>query len=155
MSALNCPRCGGPLESPGDFTACQQCPDCGGTLVDQSSLPRLLDAIVAGTSGELEWEEPASDATDRGINLCCPNCGAPMRYYNFLQQTEVQIDECLPCKLVWADALELQAIAVLRARANTAKTKLFLQRNNDCQRDEEDAQQMRQLIRRIIRSRLQ
>ena len=101
----NCPSCGSELrtmkQEGGLFFVCDQ---CGGRA---ATIPQIQRAIGGSLVTQLLHEiNGASTVSSRK----CPFCALPMRAFRNLE-TELILDACKACSVVWFDATEFEQAA--------------------------------------------
>ncbi len=93
--ALNCPKCGAPLDPNSEIvpgTTVHVCSGCYGSFYRKSELAVPLDL----------YEPKAS-------KLSCPDCGKPMET-GTVYEGRIELDRCKACGAFWFDAGEVDAL---------------------------------------------
>jgi len=123
MSNLQCPRCETPLivEQVEDVEI-EMCPTCHGVLVENRELTDILqkELPVLVNEGESIIDRKEIKLIKQSETRC-PRCQQPMREFNYgykkeddYASTDIVINSCLPCKTVWLDSGEINAIRFAR-----------------------------------------
>lgn len=115
---MECPRCGGPLAARSfGSIALDGCARCGGVWFDCDELKRLTRDPEAGLmSVERAFAPALSAVLERGA-MRCPRCADPLEPFRFEHTPEVGLDVCRPCRGIWLDDGEMEAISRRVARA--------------------------------------
>jgi Zn-finger nucleic acid-binding protein len=94
VSALNCPKCGSPLEQIEvlDRTFVHSCPHCAGTFYTEAELAVPLKLQNARAA---KWK--------------CPSCGSPMTT-GTVYDGHLELDRCDSCGGFWFDAGEVETL---------------------------------------------
>lgn len=125
MSSMPCPRCNAALAPHGhDEHAAWTCAaGRHGVLMPLAPLKRDLAASVWLQLDDLVRQAPTGDAA-------CPRCRVRMRHATVSRgsSTEVALDACSACRVVWFDADEVDALrarkpAAARASASGSEAK--------------------------------
>ena len=124
-AARSCPRCQQALDRAElRKVAVDGCKGCLGTLVPQQDLPRLLESLSAALWRHFDPDaeiEAVKDANDR---IACPHCSQPMDRDDYCAAGVVFFDRCNACALLWFDADELGAMAIMWARMNARQERV-------------------------------
>lgn len=118
---FKCPRCSVQVtcKTHGD-TEIEFCESCEGLILDSTE----LDEIATETEGSVEYSialHPNDTSVDTSQLMNCPKCTPPtlMKRIKFLGDSEVYLDRCDECALLWLDKSELdkvnQAISILNS----------------------------------------
>ena len=117
--ARSCPRCKQALaRAELRKVPVDGCKSCQRTLVPQPDLPRLLESLSAALWRHFDPDaeiEAVKDANDR---VGCPHCSKVMDRDDYCAAGVVFFDRCNGCALLWFDADELGAMAIMWARMN-------------------------------------
>ncbi|MEZ4317182.1 MAG: zf-TFIIB domain-containing protein [Myxococcota bacterium] len=118
MSSIPCPRCSTPLD-PCDIEGVpvDRCPTCTGMLVEQKHLSGWIDALVK-LMGPIGEDTPIQVVPDAHGIASCPDCGAAMERFGYLEARVVTLDRCRPCQLVWIDEGELPTMVAMVGRSS-------------------------------------
>lgn len=102
---MKCPKCADlPLtRSIAAGLELDQCLGCGGLWLDESELPRLLEAGRPAVK-DLLTSRDRSGANDRRGS--CPHCGSGLLRVTSAQKRRVTVDKCADCGGVWLDGGE-------------------------------------------------
>ena len=112
MMAYRCPRCEIHLHQQDmNGVAIEYCPRCSGLCFDRGE----LDKVTEKTAGSVEYctVADASLSVDDGRSeIGCPKCEThkKMRKAAFVQYTDIVVDHCDACGVIWLDTGELDAI---------------------------------------------
>jgi Zn-finger nucleic acid-binding protein len=93
--ALNCPKCGAPLDPNTDIvpgTTVHVCSGCYGSFYRKAELAVPLDLYAPKAS-----------------KLTCPDCGKPMEV-GTVYEGRIELDRCKACGAFWFDAGEVDAL---------------------------------------------
>jgi Zn-finger nucleic acid-binding protein len=139
LQRMECPACLGVAMERVSVAAgveVDHCGRCGGTWIPRDQAPRLRQVPVAalratitrhdeasflchGCHAAIHRDAPACEACSWANTLDCPDCGKPMRRES---AKGVTLDVCRPCKAVWLDHHELDAIWAVAAAGALAGT---------------------------------
>src|SRR6056300_356882 len=118
---VKCPRCSVQVTSKMfEGTEVEYCKSCKGLILDRTE----LDAVATKTEGSVEFSialHPNDTSVDTSPLMNCPKCTPPtlMKRIKFLGDSEIYLDRCDDCALLWLDKSELdkvnQAISVLNS----------------------------------------
>lgn len=115
-----CPKCEIELtEAIQGDTVLDVCPQCAGIWFDSEELNRIREEDPASLIQiDQQFRPRVEPATSGGIRNC-PCCRLPMRRYNYLYSSPIELDECEQCDGVWVDDGELEKmIQVLNESKN-------------------------------------
>jgi len=114
---MKCPRCEDKLVS-GTYEEHDafHCHGCAGTLFQQAALGYTLERFSADLYSQVPLATPVPKIGDKAGQISCPMCEKIMENYGYMGTGQVMLDACNACELVWVDALELAAMAKMRAR---------------------------------------
>ena len=111
-TAYRCPRCEIQLRRQDiDGVTIEYCTKCNGLCLDSGE----LDQLAAQTAGSVEYSTISDDSLqndDGRPEINCPKCEATakMRKVEFLHHTDIVLDRCDSCGVLWLDTNELEAI---------------------------------------------
>lgn len=116
---MRCPSCAADLtakkvEGTVDVHACA----CGGTLVAVNRLVPLLDVLGGAMRHAIGPDEPIEPVPAAAGRRACPRCRRPMEPFGYMGTTLVTLDRCNDDALLWIDADEIGALALLYLRTN-------------------------------------
>jgi len=110
-----------------------RCAFCNGILAEKEKLPRVFIRKEKGFTEEIihlaeKLKEEAKKKYPHPRLLLdthhprpCPRCGKPMLHKFYSYAYRVEIDECLPCGLIWFDAEEIEILQCLIEMAETKR----------------------------------
>lgn len=151
VATVSCPRCQTAFESGKDPTI-RTCTSCDGVLLPRRSLQPLLTRIAEeslqtpdlGDSQPLSLDDSAKSPVGR-----CPQCNERMECFGYLESSDLVIDSCATCDLIWTDCDELALMAEKHARSMQVCESIYQARLAS---DESDlAYRARTRIRRSVR----
>lgn len=119
MAKANCPRDSHQLDE-GEFHGIpvMHCQVCDGTLIKQASLFKLLTEMIKELSQEISFESEIAPVLDKGPNIECPACHTSMQNYGYMGSSNVMIDSCGECSLLWIHTNEMAVMCLMNERAN-------------------------------------
>jgi len=115
---MQCPACKVPLRHhKHSYVEFEICPQCRGIYVDARKLHGL--AVNVAVDGQLESKEKLTfkprqvmrPLPDSFPALPCPQCGTPMKEFNYAYDSNIFVDRCDRCGGVWLDPDEIIDIA--------------------------------------------
>jgi Zn-finger nucleic acid-binding protein len=110
-SAQRCPVCQDTLVA---ATAADvpvlYCRRCHGVLINQALFAPLVKYLQAQTADPSAPLKPLN-RDDLQRTLQCPQCERQMETHPYYGPGNIVIDVCMPCRLVWLDGGELNAIS--------------------------------------------
>lgn len=114
---MRCPSCGADLaakkvDGKVDVHACA----CGGTLVAVNRLVPLLEVLGGAMRHAIGPDEPIEAVPATTARRPCPRCRRPMEPFGYMGTTLVTLDRCNDDALLWIDADEVGALALLYLR---------------------------------------
>jgi Zn-finger nucleic acid-binding protein len=115
-----CPKCEIELieELQGDMTL-DVCLQCAGIWFDNDELNNIREQDPAVLMQiDQQFRPKTEPATSGGIRNC-PACRLPMRRYNYLYTSPIELDECEQCGGVWVDDGELEKMVIVLNEAKT------------------------------------
>lgn len=114
---MKCPRCSGQI-LPGKFKTIpmHKCNFCDGMLILQSNLLQILVRLNMDLSLSISLDSHIELIENKHGVCKCPSCHEVMNSFGYMGSNYVIIDNCIHCNLLWVDALELGAMALLYAR---------------------------------------
>ncbi|MBM4371680.1 MAG: zf-TFIIB domain-containing protein, partial [Deltaproteobacteria bacterium] len=119
---MNCPKCGGARLGPlgtSEGVTLDFCPDCRGLLFDPGELAETF---------ELEKDFPdlrAVRAEARRSGITCPACGTGWVELPWQAGTDLVLDLCPGCGLVWLDKGEFPKLEALAAGLDSPSSRLL------------------------------
>ena len=118
-SPRRCPRCRQPLERAElRQVPVEVCKGCKGTLLAQLDLMRTLESLSAPLLRSFDPDAKLERAKPDDTRIDCPTCRRRMERDDYCAAGVVLFDRCTACALLWFDADELGAMALLWARMN-------------------------------------
>jgi membrane associated rhomboid family serine protease/Zn-finger nucleic acid-binding protein len=114
---MNCPACNSPLtECEISGVLAHFCSSCGGRLHTTAAFREYICALQDSSLEGL----PMADLLHRRAvpphriprqERTCPQCGQPLRQFNYAYDSNIILDRCSPCDLIWADRDEMRKVA--------------------------------------------
>ena len=119
-----CPRCKQPLER-GTLreSTVDACKSCKGTLLGQNDLIKTLESLSGPLLKGLDPDGKLEAAKDPSPRLDCPKCERRMERDDYCAAGVVLFDRCAGCAVLWFDADELGAMALMWARMNERRAR--------------------------------
>ncbi len=115
-----CPRCKQALDQATlHDVKVAACKPCQGTLLVQNDLQRTLEALCAPLLKRFDPDAKLEAVKDSEGRIDCPRCARPMDRDDYCGARLVFFDRCNSCALLWFDADELGAMAMMWARMNS------------------------------------
>jgi Zn-finger nucleic acid-binding protein len=119
-AARLCPRCKQALDQATlrdvPVAACKL---CKGSLLAQTDLQRTLEVLCAPLLKRFDPDATLEAVKDRNARIDCPRCARQMDRDDYCGARLVFFDRCNHCALLWFDADELGAMAMMWARMNS------------------------------------
>lgn len=115
-----CPKCEIELtEEMQSGTTIDICPQCAGIWFDNDELNNIREQDpVSLIQIDQQFRPKVEPATSGGARNC-PACRLPMRRYNYLYTSPIELDECEQCGGVWVDDGELEKMVQVLNDART------------------------------------
>jgi len=114
---MNCPVCKSALvEREVGGISLHFCPKCGGTSCTREAFRECISVLQESSLKELSTAElldrkPVSQWQVRPEGKACPECGGVMAPFNYAYDSNIILDRCSRCELVWADGGEVTKVA--------------------------------------------
>lgn len=114
-----CPRCGDAELTPAEAgeTPLLFCPACRGCLIPRREMVRTMERQARAIRDQIDMDEKDASIPDDGGTIDCAACLGRMEHHGFMGGTQVMIDSCGSCGLVWLDNDERAVMTVMVARA--------------------------------------
>jgi membrane associated rhomboid family serine protease/Zn ribbon nucleic-acid-binding protein len=116
---MRCPKCGSPLKKlffkdvRVDF-----CADCKGFLLCLSDLNAVIDDFIAENdvpNATINLDKDVVGRYEIGEkSATCPKCSKEMGKLNYAYDSNIILDKCVDCGVVWVDGDEMMRLAVFR-----------------------------------------
>ena len=108
MSPMLCPKCSQILHIATTETVnIHQCPSCDGQLFEKGELNTILQASIESNLN-LYIQAPHKETI-----LSCPSCQQNMKKHEIFNTSNLLIDVCHSCCLIWLDQLEAEKIRTM------------------------------------------
>jgi len=118
-STKHCPRCQQSLERAElREVPVEICKGCQGTLLAQLDLVRTMENLSAPLLRSFDPDAKLERARLDDTRIDCPRCKRRMERDDYCAAGVVFFDRCGACALLWFDANELGAMALMWARMN-------------------------------------
>jgi Zn-finger nucleic acid-binding protein len=130
-TTTGCPRCEEPLvivEVGGQ--SLRSCPKCKGSLLLQTQLPRVLEAMSGALAREFNPDAQLAAIADRGPGVRCPVCANDMGHDDYCSARLVFFDRCAGCGAIWLDADELGTMSLMWARMDARQARAHAEAEN-------------------------
>jgi Zn-finger nucleic acid-binding protein len=147
LAFASCPRCKARLGAV-DLRSIgvRSCARCHGTLLAQSDLPRVLEAMSVELLKSFDPDMKLDARPDLGVGLACPGCGRTMDHDDYCDAHLVFFDRCEACGLLWLDADELGTMTLMWARMESRHAR-------DHAESEKVLEEVGIFVRRVLRAR--
>ncbi|NQT81409.1 rhomboid family intramembrane serine protease [bacterium] len=114
---MDCPVCRVPLtKREVEGVLVHFCPGCGGLLCAKETFRQYISALRDSSLQELSTAElfdrkavPQTRIQPEG--KMCPECGEAMAPFNYAYDSNIILDRCSECGLIWADRGEIVKVA--------------------------------------------
>jgi len=116
---MRCPKCGTELKKmffksvPVDY-----CSKCNGLLLPSNDLNVVVDDFIATRDVPNARIELDKDVVGKygisEVNAKCPRCAKKMAKLNYAYDSNIIIDKCAECDVLWVDGGEMLKLAVFR-----------------------------------------
>ena len=93
-----------------------KCPECHGVLMEQKDIRLLMDRLSADLLLKITFDYPIEARPKDPTMVHCPYCKEDMQNYSYMEAGTVNLNCCLSCQVLWADAEELGEMSLLHAR---------------------------------------
>ncbi|PCJ40045.1 MAG: hypothetical protein COA99_09740 [Moraxellaceae bacterium] len=125
MEYMDCPRCTSLLVD-GEYEneEAKFCKGCSGVLIKQRSLQKILAKLSHDLYSSIDINMVLPPVSDSGALGSCPECGAHMDHYGYMESNKVMIDCCDSCNSLWLDPLELVAMTKMYVQSNKMRQRL-------------------------------